>query len=265
MAVVSDEMVGAHYVARRVWHTPALLIRAPRAARPGETLQLLVQVAGEATVRLVDDDLSLAPGDMVLSHGSGVASLRNTAPTARIELALPRPATVASTALRVLPAADESLVPTMLTSMVNAVLNVEASPPLPVVEELQNVLGATVALLAVERDPPREAVAAGERLYRDAMAHIRTWGHSPAVTVTSLVAAMNVSRQHLARVFAARDTTPGAELRRHRASAARHLLMSGLMDAADAAPASGFSSVRAMQRALRAFESSAPDEERPLP
>ncbi|MEX0151709.1 helix-turn-helix domain-containing protein [Microbacterium sp. LMI1-1-1.1] len=76
-------------------------------------------------------------------------------------------------------------------------------------------------------------------------------GPQPVGHLASVHEAMYVSRQYLARIFASHGTTPGAELRRHRARLAHRLLADGFMDAAEIAAAAGFPSVRTMRRVLR--------------
>ncbi|MEX0151711.1 helix-turn-helix domain-containing protein [Microbacterium sp. LMI1-1-1.1] len=252
VGIVSDEMVTEAFIVRRLWHTPLDLERSPALALPRQDrVAVMLLVDGGVTVFADDEPLPLAVNDALLYTAGGLRSIHGDTPTARIELSLARPPSVLSGSPRFVPGTESAVAPAALSSLANVILNAEGSPRAVVTEPLRKMLAATVELLVAENATPSFGARPPQRLFEDARTYIETWGHSPTVTASSVAEGMHVSRQYLTRVFGAHGTSIGAELRRHRASLAERLLAEALMSPHEAATAAGFSSLRAMRRALR--------------
>lgn len=254
-ALVCDEVRGGHLTVRRVWHTPLDLRRAvpltaePRTSIPGLTVVLVVD--GEMTVRVRGDERLLVPTTILMWEGDQLESMRALGAIARIEVTIARPSGVAVSTPTVITTNTAAVAPAALSSLANVILNAEGSPRTVVAEPLRRMLAATIELLVAENATPSFGARPPQRLFEDARTYIETWGHSPTVTASSVAEGMHVSRQYLTRVFGAHGTSIGAELRRHRVSLAERLLAEALMSPHEAATAAGFSSLRAMRRALR--------------
>lgn len=242
-----------------MWHTAAA-VRYERDLPPRRDT-LVLQIDGDVRYRFRGRSVGVTPSDVVVLRGSDDVVLETSAPTARFEVTMSTPLDRRDCGPLLLPAIGSTPSASALASVMNAVMNAEPEPPAPVVAALQRAIQFTVDALLLERLPRSAVGRSSERLFRDALGFVQTWGHSPALSVVSVADAMHVSRQHLTQIFADRSTTVGTEIRRHRSRLARRLMESGFMEAEEVAAASGFSSVSAMRRALRVTDPTPNDAE----
>jgi len=249
LTLVAEEVALPRHVLRRVWHTAARMRSS--STRTHRALHVVLHVDGELTVRSGADAAVLSPQDVLLFVDDRRIAWEASAATARIEIVSRRPPATVSDRLQLLSPTPSAVAPALLSSTVNTVLNGDGSLAGPASQALSDVIDATVGMLLAEHGAEPEPGRSPDRVYVAALAFIEEWGHSPAVTSASVHEAMHVSRQYLARIFAAHGTTPGTELRRYRARLARRLLADGFMDATEIAAAAGFPSVRTMRRVLR--------------
>lgn len=251
--LVCDEVQGADLTLRRIWHTPVDLRRTPPSDSRSldDALTIVLVVDGAMTVEIAGRERELQANNVLVWWGDHLEALHASSPVARIELTMSRPVVVPSMTPTVFTATGASMAPNALSSIANVILNAHGSPRTVVTDPLRRMLAATVELLVAENTMPTSGTRSPEELFQDSVSFIGTWAHSHTMTAGAVAEAMHVSRQYVTRVFAARGTSIGAEIRRHRVRLAQRLLTEGWMTPQEAAAASGFSSLRAMRRALR--------------
>lgn len=251
--LVCDEVQGADVTLRRIWHTPVILSRTPPTESRAfdDILTVVLLVDGEMTVEVAGRERDLRSNDVLVWMGDQLQGLHASSAVARIELTMSRPAGVPPLAPTVFSAKNSSMAPGTLTFLANVILNAEGSPRAAVAEPLRVMLVSAVELLVAENARPTFQARSPDQLFADALAHIASYAHIPTTSATSVSQAMHVSRQYLTRVFTARETSIGVEIRRHRVRSAERLLSAGWMTPHEAAASAGFSSLRAMRRAIR--------------
>lgn len=247
--MVVEELCGGSFLGRRIWHTAGRLRYLGGGDRSEHRLLLQVDGAIELTSR--GQRTTVTANDVALLRSTAAVDITSDAPSARFEVTTSIPPNRRAGPVLLLPASAPTPAATALASLVNAVMNAEPAPDHPVLSALIRAIEAAVDALVVERSPRSTASRSAHRTYEEALLFIRTWGHSPTLTVPVVVEAMHVSRQYLTKVFTDRGTTIGGEIRRHRVRLARRLLAHGLVSVSEAAEASGFSSILAMRRAIR--------------
>ncbi len=243
----AEELIGADFAARRIWHT-ALSTEFAGTSRDGATL--ILQIEGATIFSTLTTTIELSENDaIVLANTTGV-TLSTHAPSARVEIELPWERVRTQEQMLLLPADRGTTAASALVSVLNAVMNPDSDPQPAVSAALLRAIDASIDALLLERLPREGRKRSSERLFHEAMEFIRTWGHSSTLSVPDIVEAMHVSRQYLTRVFTARGTTIAGELRRHRVHLAHSHLSDAFVTASEAAAAAGFASVVSMRRAI---------------
>ncbi|MGN7969474.1 helix-turn-helix domain-containing protein [Microbacterium sp. 22296] len=126
------------------------------------------------------------------------------------------------------------------------------APSFPLLQTaFEHLASAVVSELAPD-DAPQGAGSAARRLKARAERVMYDRAHDPDFTVAELTGILGVSHSYLARVYSASGTTAHRRLGEIRMGRAIELLRVDRDDPATVAARSGFSSTRALRRALRA-------------
>ena len=250
--VFADVLGSGRFEVARLWHAAAELRHGPDGSLAGwETL--IVQVEGELRI----DGGTLEAGDLALLPASLDFALVASAPSARIEIRLPRPPGEESLRRVVLRSARESPYRGILVGTVNAALNASLSPLDPGFPGFQLAVEHLVAALIVEAGgAPAPKASRSLEIHAEAVRLIDSEARDPAFTVASLAERLHVTQRQLQRAFAERETTPKAQIQERRIALAQAYLR--LPTARGSRPSrmeiarrSGFRTERSMDRALR--------------
>ena len=256
--LIADSTRGGGLTLSRIWHGPAS-IRRDRVEGTG--LTALIQIDGTATLRLPDDDrtLALIPGSAVLIPGSASYVLDVEAPVARIEIGLRNSVGLVSDNRSV--SWDDSPYTRVLVATVSAALSPPTVDPagagyahLKAAIRVLLFAGSASAPVGISGNLKGSAAA----LYQRAQAVIERDAIKPEFRVADLAAELQVSEVYLRRVFARADTTPLKVIRDARIRNARlHLQQTrpnpSRTELHRIARNAGFSSIRHMRESLSAF------------
>ncbi|MDQ1135609.1 AraC-like DNA-binding protein [Microbacterium sp. SORGH_AS 1204] len=267
MRIHVDEFRTPSLTVRRIWHTPAAL---EPVARDADIPVIVLQAAGEllivseqetrqssaeAAKKAGSTAARLASGGSAIFRPAGVR-LSADRPTARIEVH----ARLHGPSQWALDGAVHSTNVAVggwhfLSSAVNTLLsndiNVEVSSFPLLQSALEFLASAVMSELRPETTPGNVATAA-TRLRSRADRVMFDRAHDPEFTVGALPEMLGVSHSYLARAYNAAGTTAHRRLGELRARHAVELFRVGADDPKTIAARSGFSSERAMMRALRA-------------
>lgn len=264
LIMFTDEHDEAGAIMRRIWHTPVDLTRA--AAPPSHSMRVLLQVSDSIRIDLTDGaHVVLDEGSLLVCADDAVSAMSSSAPSARIEVLLPRELSASPVGGRMLlhvrHGVQESTPWIALCALVNAVLNSPTRPTMLSRTYLRHSLVDLVSALIVDTTSMRSTTTrsprTSESLFADAMTLLQRRAREPRFTIEALAAELGVSPRHLSRVFQSNGLSPRRALREQRSLIARALLAgSPALTHDDIAQQAGFGSARAMRHAL---ENSPPD------
>lgn len=261
--LIAEERSFAAVTVRRVWTTPTTLTPLPVNRPVPQSLgsRSLIWLQVEGTPTCVDGGgfrSTIPPFTHAVLVPEEIRSVTVETPAAHLEVEMTGLTRAAAPGT---PPRRASVSWKALANLINVLLNGDDTVPIPVGSALGSAVEALALALALERRPvtthPRHPH--GTSLHARALTLIDMTAHDPATSVESIAAHLGVTREHLARVFRERASSPGATARsalqaRRLALAKQVLAAEPLTDLAAVAPQCGFPSARALRSALRARE-----------
>ncbi|WP_314451177.1 hypothetical protein [uncultured Microbacterium sp.] len=254
LRIFVDEIVTPSFLLRRLWHTAVTLTPqtvASALVSPALRSPLLVlQADGPLTViALGHEPITLGVGGTALIDSAVHASFESEAATARIELrARLRLTSTADVGGRVMWSTEALSSWSVVASTVNALLNAEVDPASASFPAVQSALEYLVAAMVRELSPPVTRRSAAELLRERSERLIHDRADDPGFTVSELAHRLEVSRSYLTRAYGEIGATPGRRIRTARLELARDAIFGSTTQ--EAANRAGFSSARALRRAL---------------
>lgn len=221
----------------------------PKSSLGNKRQMLLAGIGGELDLRAEGSEARLLPGRAMLVDIESFtgATCREQATCLFIVSAGSFSANMSS-ASGVAPADYLSL----LESVIHSLLDSGVSPKDPSFHRVQSAIRELTAAL-LDRWDSAEGEHPGPASTKQLLARVSEMIDAKAAdqstTVVTIANALGISRSHLARILGAEADSPSAMLRRARVRIARRELARGA-EPAEAAAASGFSTVRRMRAAL---------------